>query len=307
MAIKFDTDEIKNSLGNYDFPRVVVIETTSYCNLKCTLCPQSTMIRKKGAMSLDIFKKIADEISIYGNDTSMWLALMGEPLMQADRLIDMITYAKSKSVKQVNLNTNGMLLTPMISQRLIESKLDKIILSMDGFKAKTYESIRVGGVYKNLLSNVCNLISINKSYGNPLEIVAQFIVTEENEKELGDFKNFWLGKGLTVKIRPKLSWGHAIEAKNHKLTQKDRVYPCPWLMRTVIVHWNGDFAQCDADFEAHYIVGNVATKSIKDVWDRELKERRDKHWVGDFSHPLCHECNDWQVGRSLFFRRKDAN
>jgi len=299
--MKFETKEIENSLGDYDFPKVIVVETTAYCNLKCTICPQKSMLRKKGSMSFNTFKRIADEVG--DKDTSLWLALMGEPLVQPNNLIRMIKYTKSQKIRQVSLNTNGMLLTPTVSKELVKSGLDKVILSIDGFKSDTYEAIRVGGNYQRLMEKVNDLIVMNKSYDSPIEIIVQFIITESNEDEVEveDFKTFWLSKGVTVKIRPKLSWGHAIEAKNQTLTQNDRTYPCPWLMRTVIVHWNGDFAQCDADFEAQYIAGNINSKSIKEVWDGDLKNRRDKHWKGDFSHPLCRECRDWQVGRSLFY------
>ena len=41
--------------------------------------------------------------------------------------------------------------------------------------------------------------------------------------------------------------------------------------------------------------------TIKEIWETELAERREKHWNNDFSHELCKECKDWQAGRSYFF------
>lgn len=303
MNIKFDTKEIEESLKKSTFPKILVVETSSYCNLKCILCPQGSLKREKGIMDMEIFKKIVDEVSFESPSTSLWVALMGEPLMYSDKLIKMIRYAKIKGVEEVNLNTNGLLLNSTISQGLIEARLDKILISIDGFKPSTYESIRVGGNYDVLMRSIGYLLEMNNVYGNPLEIIAQFIVMEENESEVEAFKKFWLEQGVTVKIRPKLSWGHAIESKNLSLTQNDRSYPCPWLIRTASIHWSGKFGQCDADFEGNYSPGDFKTQSIKEIWNGELKERRNRHWKGDYSHPLCKECRDWQVGRALFYRR----
>jgi MoaA/NifB/PqqE/SkfB family radical SAM enzyme len=47
---KFNTELIKDSLVESDYPKSVVVETTAFCNLSCSLCPQSTLKRPKGNM-----------------------------------------------------------------------------------------------------------------------------------------------------------------------------------------------------------------------------------------------------------------
>ncbi len=127
---------------------------------------------------------------------------------------------------------------------------------------------------------------------------------DENEKELEDFKKYWLENGVIVKIRPKLGWGTGVNADNLNLPDSERDFPCPWLTRTVSIHWNGKFAQCDADYEGIYSPGNLSTTSIKKIWRGELANRREKHWNLDFSHELCVKCKDWQAGRSQFYYPK---
>src|SRR4030067_549370 len=39
----------------------ITIEVTNSCNLKCKVCPTTTMKRKKGLMDFGLFKKIIDE------------------------------------------------------------------------------------------------------------------------------------------------------------------------------------------------------------------------------------------------------
>ena len=298
---KFNTDIIKASLIESDYPKSIVVETTAYCNLRCTLCPQKDLKRTKGVMEFETFKKIADEIASRVNQPILWLAIMGEPLTSFN-ITKLIRYSKRVGIKEVCLNTNALLLTQPISKYLIEEGLDKILISIDAFKPSTYERIRVGGDYLTLLTNIGNLLIENKKSDKPLEIIVQFIVTEENEREVEAFKEFWLKQKVTVKIRPKLSWGHVIKASNHRLTQSDRTYPCPWLIREASILWDGRFSQCDGDYEGDYSPGNIDTQTIHEVWNNELKLRRDKHWSGDFTHPLCKECRDWQVGRAEFYK-----
>jgi MoaA/NifB/PqqE/SkfB family radical SAM enzyme len=152
---------------------------------------------------------------------------MGKPLTRPQTLIEMVDYSKRVGIKEVCLNTNAILLTQNISKHLISVGLDKLLISIDGYRPSTYERIRKGGNYETLLENIDLLLQENKNISSTLEIIVQFIITEENEKEVEDFKNFWLRKGVTVKIRPKLSWGKAIESPNQSLEQKDRTYPCP--------------------------------------------------------------------------------
>lgn len=299
---KFSTKEIKDSLAEADYPKSVVVETTAYCNLKCNLCPQKDLKRPKGNMDIEVFAKIVNEISLREEQPILWLAIMGEPLTRSKELIEMVRYSKISKVREVCLNTNAILLTQDISRKLIEAKLDKLLISIDGFKPSTYEKIRVGGKYETLLTNMGGLIVENKLSSHPLEIIVQFIVTEDNEREIEAFKTFWLKYPVTVKIRPKLSWGHAVEASNLNLPQSKRSYPCPWLIREASIQWNGRFAQCDADYEGDYSPGNIKTQTIYEVWNGELKARRDKHWKGDFTYPLCKECRDWQVGKAEFYK-----
>ena len=40
-----------------DFPKVVLIDTISYCNLKCSMCVHKEMKRKKGIMLMEPFYK----------------------------------------------------------------------------------------------------------------------------------------------------------------------------------------------------------------------------------------------------------
>ena len=157
--LKPDLEAVKKTLQKYDFPVDVIVETIAYCNLDCIMCPQPNLQRKRGEMSFEVFKKIADEIALESAETRLWVAIMGEPLIRAGQLVEMISYAKNKGVNSVHLNTNGILMSKEIAKKLIQSGLDEIILGLDAASAETYENIRVNGNYQLLIQNIDNLLN----------------------------------------------------------------------------------------------------------------------------------------------------
>lgn len=299
---KPNLEAVKKSLKDNPFPIDIVVETISYCNLRCIMCPQPTLMRERGEMQLEVFQKIADEIARESPSSNLWLALMGEALLVGDKLVEMIHYAKTKGIRNVHLNTNARFMAPEMSEKLITSGVDEIIVGLDAFTSETYDRVRVGGDFAETVRNIEYLLAVKqeRELAKPV-VILQFIVMEENEHEEEQFKSYWLSRGAVVKIRPKLGWGAGVEAKNLNLPESARDFPCPWLNRTVSIHWSGRFAQCDADFEGNYSPGDIRTQSIREIWMGELAKRRKRHWEGDFTHDLCKNCRDWQAGRSEFF------
>jgi len=295
-------DNIVSTLQENDFPVEVLAETTAFCNLQCVMCPQKTLTRPKGEMSFEIFKKIVDEIASVNPSTRLWFAIMGEALLLKDKFVTMVRYAKEKGIVSTNLNTNACLLTPELSDMLIDAGLDEIIIGLDAFTGETYKKIRIGGDFEKTLSNIMYLIDAKKrKHSDKPHVLLQYIIMDENEHEVEAFRNFWIDKGVDLKIRQKVAWGNAIQADNLNLSDGDRTFPCPMIVRNCAIHWDGTIAHCsDADFDGQYPAGDIKTQSIKEVWNGELKLRREKHWNLDFSHPLCRKCKDWQIGRSNF-------
>jgi len=253
-------------------------------------------------MEMKVFKKIVDEIAEQDPSTGLWVAIMGEPLIEGVRLVKMLNYAKKKELENVNLNTNARFLTADLAERLLSSGLSRIIISLDANTKETYDKIRVGGNFDETVKNIERLLEIKRErkLSKP-DIIVQFIVMDENETEADAFKEYWLKRGAVVKLRLKLGWGDAVSTEDLDVADVERTFACPWLIRTVSIHWDGRFAQCDADYESEYSPGNINNQTILDVWNGELRKRREKHWALDFSHPLCRNCKDWSVGRASFY------
>lgn len=298
-------ERAKATLRQTDFPELVVVESTSICNFRCPHCPSPNLQRNSGFIDLQLFKKIVDEIAAARPETQLWFAFMGEATLWKS-LFPLINYAKGKGLKDTRLNTNGSKLDAKMITAIHQSGLDKIIISIDGHSPETFNQIRVGGDYVQVKENALRLLETaqREQWTNP-EIWVQMIIMDRNEHEEEAFKKFWIEKGAIVKVRPRMKWGDATEAPNLDRIQIDRDFPCPWLMRQMVITKDGEFAMCGADYEGKHAAGNVKNMTLKEAWNGELRLRREQHMKNDFSFPLCVNCSDWKIGVSDIYQHSD--
>lgn len=289
-----------------NFPKVILIDTVSYCNLECSMCVHKEMTRKKGAMTWEVFRKIIDEIAEVDKNVRVWMVFFGEALILKNRkpsIFDMIAYAKSKGLMDIVLNSNGNLLDEEVSKKLIESGLDAIYFGIDAATPESYSKIRVGGDYYKTVNNIKSLVQLKKvDMMKKPEIYVQFVEMELNKYEKEDFINFWKDESVIVKIRPKVSWAGSIDAPNLIFDNKDR-WPCHWAMQTMSITDTGKVVTCAVDLDAKFIAGDVSVQSLKEVWNGKLKELRELHKNRKFEElpELCANCKDWQAARADYY------
>jgi radical SAM protein with 4Fe4S-binding SPASM domain len=287
----------------HPFPKVVIFEIVCGCYLSCIMCPQPKMTRARGVMNLDLYRRLTMEVAANDPETEVWATIMGEVFTQKDRVFDYLHFAKQQAkLKKVYLNSNLVLFREEWIDRLEDSGLDKITVGIDAATEQTYDKIRVGGDFQAVERNIHSLLKA-KAQGRlkDLEVILQFIVQDENQHEEELFKQKWTGRGATIKVRQKLGWGSGVKADNLAIPNAQRTVPCPWLMRTMSIHWTGQVAQCDAEWNGDRYVGDLNRQTIKEVWLGELLAKRQRHLASDFDFEPCRNCKDWQCGRAEFY------
>jgi len=295
---KTELEKQLSTLTELDFPKQVIVEPVNICNLNCIMCPSSDLTRERGTMEMRLFTKIVDEITAVDPSTKLWPAIMGEPLLAGERLFEMLAYAQEKNIG-VYLNTNAVLYDDASIAKMREYGVREIIVGMDAQTAETYGKIRRGGDFGRLCENVEKMIEAYRG-GGP-KVILQYVIMSENEHETEAFKAEWLEKGAIVKIRLKQGWGDLVGSEYLTIEQKERTHPCPWLNRHLLVLWDGEVCQCDGDMDNRHSCGNIYRQTLTEVWQGEMRRRRERHYRGDFDFEPCNYCNDWQVGLSQFF------
>lgn len=290
---KVDLGKVRDTLKETPYPVNLVLETCAVCNLRCLMCPYKTMKRKNGYMSKELYEKIIKEIANSSPmDTAIWFAFMGEPLLH-NGIFSRIAYAKKMGIEKTCLNTNATMVNDAVSEVLKDSGIDKVFVSVDAYDYRTYNKIKgVDFKFGHIEDKVESLVDAG------IDVTVQFIVMDENRDEEQLFKDHWIKKGAKVKIRNKLGWGGKL-SEDREIPERNM--PCPWLMRQMIVLWDGCVAQCDGDYEGEHIKGNANDSSIYSIWNGELAELRNKHCSGNYDFEPCKTCNDWSVGMAEIY------
>lgn len=286
-----------------------MIDNCNACNLRCSMCDHKNMkkYRKVQLMDMGLYRKLIDEIAIENPQTRVWEIFFGEPFLCRD-IADRIRYTKDKSLKDVVLNSNGVLMTKEKAQAVIQAGLDAMYVGIDASTDDTYNKIRIGGNFPKVVRNVLQYRDLLDVYGNGNQkLFIQFVISDINEHELNDFKVFWEKEGINVKIRPKVSWAGLIDASNLQKNEEVKRKPCYWLMKTINICADGQIALCSVDVHCRVKCGDANKLTIKELWQGKLKGYRMMHKEGKFDElpEVCRECADWQSGYADFILSDD--
>ncbi|MCP4129606.1 MAG: heme b synthase [bacterium] len=132
-----------------NIPRLVFWELTKRCNLSCAHCrAEAEDFDFSGELDLDRAKKIIDDIT--GFASPILVLTGGEPLYRKD-IFDIASYAGSKDLR-VALATNGTLIDEEKAERIRESGIARVSISIDGPNAESHDSFRgIDGSFEEAL------------------------------------------------------------------------------------------------------------------------------------------------------------
>ena len=242
--------------------------------------------------------KIIDEAEGFIFDIN--LAHRGESLLHP-RLVDAIRYAKNKGLF-TRLHTNGSLLKEDLARQIVDSGLDRLSFSFDGFNPETYESIRVGGDFDKTIANIVRFLEIKKQAGSEkpetaIEVInfdklsgPEFAEAQENFRKR--FADLPLDNFIMKELH---NWAGEIS----KDTRKESYSVCPFPWNALVIFWDGGVFPCTQDFFGHYRVGDVNEDSLQEIWNgQSLKHLREKLAAGDLKEfDTCANCDRvWRKG-----------
>lgn len=192
-------------------PEFISIEPTNLCNLKCPECPSGTdnLNRPRLFLSLDDFKTTINKI--YRHLAYLQLFFQGEPFMHP-KIYGFIKHAVSKNI-YMSISTNGQFLNQKNCKNIVNSGLQRLIISIDGTTQTTYEKYRVGGSLNKLIQGVKDINEAKSSQASKTPfIVLQFIVLKHNEHQIAEVMQ--LAKKLNVKLQIKTAQIENLEKAN---------------------------------------------------------------------------------------------
>jgi len=264
-------------------PSFISLEPANFCQLHCPECPVGQVSTKKTNSQFSdnsLCENLINELK--STLTHVIFYFQGEPLLNKN-LPKLIKYAHAANI-YTSTSTNAQLLNAETAKALVESGLDKLIVSIDGVIQETYEKYRQGGSLQKTLEGVKQVVEWKKRLNSVtpfLEI--QFLVLKTNEHEMAEMKKLSKKLGankLSFKTAQLYDFenGHALLTSKKKYARyekrKDGKYHikskqpnrCWRLWSGAIVNTNGDVLPCCFDKNPDFPFGNIGDKSFSECW-----------------------------------------
>jgi len=220
---------------------------------------------------MEVFKRCVEELDILGQQI-ISLHTIGEPLLNP-HLPQYLDHLE-KHGKYVYLQTNGLLFKKNVAHLERYHKIiDTLGFSIDGARKETYERIRCGGNFEDLIQNM----EVFKELNSRLPFKNVFIdsvVSRENVSELAFFLNFFKDYVPMERIRLHLLNGVSPDTtyflKNCILNNHIQLNShCESNRNTIDILNNGDISLCGRDYHGDLIIGNIKSSTLSDILQQD--------------------------------------
>ncbi|MFB0566778.1 MAG: radical SAM protein [Candidatus Aminicenantaceae bacterium] len=305
QLIKINKNEYKKFEDSIFINRIY-FEVTNICNAKCVFCAYPSVQHKKGVMKFKTFKKAVDEYRRAGGNIISFTPTVGDPLLDPG-LLEKIHYVTSlEGIKRVYFYTNGILLGKnKMYEKLIDSGVDVIHLSIPETNKEMYEKICGVEIYDTLIQNVHKLLSYNESQDNKVKIKFDFRPGSYPSEVLKspDFIEYiqpFLGDRVWYEFMVDYdNWGGVVKKEDLvgvmrlRRNQKVKILPC---IRTfdVAILFDGSVRLCACRIKStefdDLVIGNIHNDSLVNIFHSEkTKEIRHK-FVKKELPEVCKDC-----------------
>lgn len=288
-------------------PYILIIDPLNVCNLRCPLCPTGTgdLDRRQQRMDYEVFTRTIDQMAPWAYEVNLhnW----GESLLHP-RIFDMIKYASDNNLA-TNMSTNFNRVSDEKIDKLIESGLEYLILSIDGISQDVYSKYRVRGNINKVLANVEKLVRRKRELGSSTPFIEwQFILFDHNAHELDEaqkravaigvdrFRVIPPGVPILAREPEKLKdkWFYKDDDQKVEAFQGDVPTACFYLYRSMTTNPDGGTAPCCIVYGDKNDFGDIRSEDFADIWNNEkyLSARNLFRKGGRGTQPtICDGCN----------------
>ena len=282
------------------FSDTAYIEINNSCNINCVMCDTKSSTRVKRVMKEEDFEKALISIKSKGIKF-VGLHTIGDPL--ANPKLEKYFSLLRKYKMNTALSSNGLMLKRHLAT--LKKYIDIcsfLRFSMDGASKKTYEKIRVGGKWEDLLENFD--IAVNELLPLGYNLGADLVITAENFDELGKYITLFGSKLKFPYANIHFNFMNSLSPNNDYFI-KNNVIPehtytnkyCEYVSRNLpYVLVDSNISVCCRDYDGSLTIGSLnKTKNLSEVFkDDKLKDLQKAHEdeksnsMGDYN--LCSSC-----------------
>jgi radical SAM protein with 4Fe4S-binding SPASM domain len=299
---KMEREFLLENLESFRSPHPVIynIETTNACNMRCEMCPRTTMMtRKIETMDLETFEKVINQLTPFtGEQWQRWedfaaanygvhkgemnenhyflyvipkvivLHGYGDPLLDKNmpEFVRMMTERNLPSYfscNPANINMEKTIQT-------FENGLDYIKYSIESVDDLRHKEVR--GKASNFTESyrkILQLLELKAQKNYQTEIVITMINLNKTwqRDEFERLKEAF--EGLDVYVYLKSQDQQWYEDNKQKTESIHWIEFCQFPWSSMTIKSNGEAAECVEDFNNEIILGDVRKESLYDIWNGE--------------------------------------
>jgi radical SAM protein with 4Fe4S-binding SPASM domain len=307
---KFDREGLFNELEQLRNKKPIVynIETTNACNMRCQMCPRTTMMtRKIETISKDLFLNIVNQLEphkksdwrewenfvkerygIFPNDMSenhFFLYIIPKVIQlhgYGDPLLDKNIAEEVKMLKQRGFysyfSCNPANINIEETVEILADGLDYIKYSIESVDDLKHRQIR--GLASNFTESYKKILQLldlkaKKKFETTIVITMIDLHREDQLEEFRKLKEAFKGLDVYIYFKSEDQQWYRKDYHGTNSIHWSEVCKHPWMSMTI--KSNGEVAMCMEDYNNEIILGDAKKEPLYDVWNGEKyrKFRRD--------------------------------
>lgn len=300
---------------------VINAEITTKCNSECFMCTRGLLLQNKEISVknmenslIDMILKGIKEFDMNNYKITFLPMGLGEPLLYED------FFKLFKRIKKINpnikiiLTTNGILLNDSNIKKIIESRVDEIVISLNSLNNLDYLRKMGTGSYQKVRNNIKDLLTQrnNQNIESP-RVFIQYLDYDNNKKKFHEEVKFWLrfmkGKDKCF-IHSIVNQGGLYHSQPPKISLNK--FPCTQLLKHIAIKVNGEIYPCCSCFysgsnkiESLYL-GNLKSTNLFTLFTEKNSRAKtvfNQMKKDDYTGlPLCKNCDVSILTTNCFFK-----
>ena len=309
LRLSYESSRVLKRNIHHGRPFSLSIEPTTACNLGCPECPSGLkqFTRPIGKLDADMHKKMLEQLHksvFYIN-----YYFQGEPFLHP-KFLELIRIAKKYKIYTAT-STNAHFIDEEKAKEIINSGLDRLIISIDGLTQETYEQYRVHGVLDKVIAGSKAMVKAKRELKSSTpHLIFQFLAVKPNEHEIPAV--FELGKTLGIdEVRIKSAQlydyknGNPLMPDNEDYSrykkQSDGTYRlkyktgnhCWRMWSSSVLTWDGKVVPCCFDKDAKHVLGSIENQDFNAIWNsKEYNSFRKAILTNRNQIEICKNCSE---------------
>ena len=328
-----DPDYVRKKLEEFreKEPTVYDIETTNACNMKCKMCPRTTMMtRPIEALNMETYRKIVDQLKPWTkNEWKNWESFVeknykiskndmsenhfflyvipkvitmhgyGEPILDP-RIVERVKLLTEKNIPSY-FSCNPANINIEKTIKLFESGLDYIKYSIEGTSDQRHKKIRgAASNFDDSYKKILQLLDIKKKKNYKTTIVITMINLDRPDQleEWEELKEKFKGLDVYIYLKSQNQRWYKSHTQQTQSIHWTELCQFPWSSMTI--KSNGEVAMCVGDYNNDIIFGDAEKESLYDIWNGEkYRKFREKHFKLTPGIKCTERCDMTLVGKLI--------